>query len=74
MSLLASLCLLIIVVYDWLLVTAIIFIGFVLSYLSVGDSVNIGLLSLEFIPIFFVYRYRLYACNTSAQNRPTIKN
>ena len=41
----------IIVVYDWLLVTAIIFIGFVLSYLSV-DSVNIGLLSLEFIPIF----------------------
>jgi two-component system CAI-1 autoinducer sensor kinase/phosphatase CqsS len=52
MSLLASLCLLIIVVYDWLLVTAIIFIGFVLSYLSVGDSVNIGLLSLEFIPIF----------------------
>jgi len=56
MSLLAALSLLITVVYDWFLVTAMVLGGFTLAFLSVGGSVNIKEIPLEFIPIFsFVF-------------------
>jgi two-component system CAI-1 autoinducer sensor kinase/phosphatase CqsS len=56
MSLLSALSLLITVVYDCFLVTAMVLGGFALAFLSVGGSVNIREIPLEFIPIFaFVF-------------------
>lgn len=66
MSLLASISLLIIVVYDWLLVTAIILTGFLLSYFSVQGSVNVSSISLEFMPIF---AFIIIACMLATHRR-----
>ena len=66
MSLLASISLLIIVVYDWLLVTAIMLIGFLLSYFSVQGTVNVSSISLEFMPIF---AFIIIACMLATHRR-----